>query len=221
MKKTLIALVALTGVVGATTTEFDVSRTDNAVSFTETDDILTLTYTDWSYSGGGSNNVGGWQSPTNANYQNSFSPDAQLRSGTTDSWTMNFTLTNNGEEKITLTKFVFDVYCINGGGSDKNADIPVTLTLGGVSSGVTLKYGGQTAEGVLDLAGGSKSISIGANETVNLSLTMGDAKSYNTYSGITSGSVTYTIGDAVVPEPTTATLSLLALAGLAVRRRRK
>ena len=221
MKKTLIALMALAGVAAAETLTFEVERNQNAVTFALAEvtiqEILTLTYTDWTYSGGGNNNVGSWQSPSNTAYQNSFSPDAQLRSDTSDSWTMNFTVTNNTEKEITLTQFTFDAYGINGGGSDKNAVIPVTLTLGQVSTSINLAYGGSTTTGTLDLAG-DNAITIGANETVTLALTMSNATSYNTYSGITAGSVTYTLP---VPEPTTATLSLLALAGLAVRRRRK
>lgn len=213
--------MALAGVAAAETLTFEVVRDQNAVTFefdeATAQEVLTLTYTDWTYSGGGNNNVGSWQSPSNAAYQNSFSPDAQLRSGSSDSWTMNFTVTNNTEEEITLTQFTFDAYGINGGGSDKNAKIPVTLTLGQVSTSIELAYGGSTSTGTLDLTG-DNAITIGANETVTLALTMSNAKTYNTYSGITAGSVTY--GN-LVPEPATATLSLLALAGLAVRRRRK
>ena len=42
-----------------------------------------------------------------------------------------------------------------------------------------------------------------------------------TVKGTEGGSYTTTMGQLVVPEPTTATLSLLALCGLAMRRRRK
>lgn len=222
MKKTLITLFALAGVAAAETLTFEVERDANAVTFAfdevTVQEILTMTYTDWSYNGGGNNNVGSWQSPTNAAYQNSFSPDAQLRGNTTDSWTMNFTVTNNTEEEITLTQFTFDAYGINGGGSDKTAEIPVTLTLAGITTNISLAYAGHTTTGTLDLAG-DNAITIGANETVSLALTMTARNGYNTYSGITAGSVTYTTP--VIPEPTTATLSLLALAGLAARRRRK
>lgn len=222
MKKTLITLLALAGVASADTLNFEVERDANAITFAFNEvtaqEILTLTYTDWSYNGGGNNNVGSWQSPSNTAYHNSFSPDAQLRSGQADSWTMNFTVTNNSAEAIILTQFTFDTYGINGGGTDKTAEIPVSLTLGQVTGSVNLAYGGATETCTLDLTG-ANAITLGANETVALALTMGNAKNYNTYSGITAGSVTYSAP--VVPEPATATLSLLALAGLAARRRRK
>lgn len=222
MKKTLITLMALAGVAAADTLTFDINRTGNDVTFefdeAAAQEILTITYTDWTYSGAGNNNVGSWQSPSNAAYQNSFSPDAQLRGNTTDSWTMNFTVTNNTEEEISLTQFTFDTYGINGGGSDKNATIPVTLTLAGITTNISLDFGGRTTTGTLDFTG-DNAITIGANQTATLALTMAATNGFNTYSGITAGSVTYTTP--VIPEPTTATLSLLALAGLAARRRRK
>ena len=210
--------MALAGVTAAETLTFDVERTGNAVTFdlgeAATPAILTLTYNNWTYNGGGGNEVGAFLEPT-TNYKGTFSPKGQLRSDTTDSWTMNFTVTNNTGAIVTLTQFTFDAYGLNGDGSDKTADIPVTLTLGGVSTNISLAYGGSTTKGTLALTG-DKAITIGANSSVTLSLTMGNAKTYNTYSGIKSGSVSYSI-----PEPTTATLSLLALAGLAARRRRK
>ena len=222
MKKTLITLLALAGMATAETLTFEVERDANAVTFAfdevTAQEIMTLTYTDWSYNGGGTSNVGSWQSPSNTAYQNSFSPDAQLRGNTTDSWTMNFTVTNNTEEELSLTQFTFDAYGINGGGTDKNASIPVTLTLGQASASISLAYAGSTTTGTLDLTG-DNAITIGANETVSLALTMTASNGYNTYSGITAGSVTYTTPS--MPEPTTATLSLLALVGLAARRRRR
>ena len=214
--------MALAGVAAADTLTFDVERSASAITFefaeVTAQDILTLTYTDWTYTGGGSNNVGAWQSPSNTVYQNSFSPDAQLRGNSTDSWTMNFTVTNNTEAELTLTQFTFETYGINGGGSDKSASIPVILTLGQASANVSLEFEGRTSTGTLDLSG-DKSITIGVHETVTLALTMTASTGYNTYSGITAGSVTYTTPAA--PEPATATLSLLALAGLAARRRRR
>ncbi len=233
MKKTIIALFALSGVLAAEEQNFSMVRDTEGVSFTLGEAVLTqlnenaleLSYTGWSYSGDGNNSTG-WKNPSNANYANTFSPDGQLRSGQSDSWTMNFTIKNNGKENVTLsiTEFVFNCYGINGDGSDKNATIPVTLTLAGTNAGVnysasvssdnySLSYGGNTSAATLTF---TTPITLKANESMDLALTMSGAKSYNTYSGITSGVVKYTI-----PEPATATLSLLALAGLAARRRRK
>ena len=213
-----------------TTVVFDIDRSGDAVTFTEDDSVVSLNYTGWSYSGEGNNNVGSWQTPANAAYSNSFSPDAQLRSGTTDSWTLNFTLTNNGTEDIILTGFTFDAYGINGGGSDKTAVIPVTTTLktgtsefdnrtvftdtSGNPTSYYLDFGGRTTSSTFTLG----NIVLAVGETSTFSFTMGDATSYNTYAGLTGGSVTYS-----VPEPSA--FGMLAGAGalalVAARRRRK
>ena len=218
--------MALAGVASAETLTFEVVRDTNAITFefaeVTAQEIMTLTYTNWTYSGGGSNNVGSWQTPKNEAYQNSFSPDAQLRDSTQgatlpDSWTMNFTVTNNSGADITLTGFTFDTYGYFGGGEDRNTVAKVTLTLNKVTTELfELGKQGATTTATLTFTG-DNAITIGAKDSVNLALTMNGADPYNTYTGITAGSVTY----AIVPEPATATLSLLALAGLAARRRRK
>lgn len=214
--------MALASMAGAETVDFDINRDDNNVSFNLDDaTVLTLSYTNWTYNGGGSNSVGSWQTPEHEAYQNSFSPDAQLRDGVgtqelPDSWTMNFTVTNNTDAVITLTQFTFDTYSYFGGGKDRDSAVQVTLTLGQVTTErFDLGYKGDTAEAVLNLTG-ADAITIGAKQTVSLALIMNGSDPNNTYTGIKSGSVTYS----VVPEPTTASLSLLALAGLAARRRR-
>ncbi|MBQ7024528.1 MAG: PEP-CTERM sorting domain-containing protein [Akkermansia sp.] len=226
MKQTLITLLALAGVAAAETLTFEVVRDTNAITFefaeVTAQEIMTLTYTNWTYRGGGDNNVGSWQTPKNEAYQNSFSPDAQLRDSTQgetlpDSWTMNFTVTNNSGADITLTGFTFDTYGYFGGGEDRGTIAKVTLTLNNVTTELfELGKQGATTTATLTLTG-DNAITIGAKDSVNLALTMNGADPYNTYTGITAGSVTY----AIVPEPATATLSLLALAGLAARRRRR
>ena len=218
MKKTIIALMAMAGVAMANETlTFSLDRDGTSVVFTEASEIISLDYIGWEYAGTGSVSLGEFETPTNEAYQNHFTPKAQLQSGKDDSWTMKFSVTNDSAEAITLTQFTFDCFGINGGGSDKSAEIPVTLTLGDVSAEATLGKGGAVKTATLGTG-----IEIGAYGSVELSLTMGSAVSYNTYSGITAGSITYTTATAApaVPEPTTATLSLLALAGLAARRRR-
>ena len=224
MKKyiTLAALLAAgTTFANAETIAFDIERSGDTITFSGLDATgFELAYTNWTYNGGGNHNDGAWQNPSNAAYQNTFSPDAQLCSGSTDSWTMNFTFTNNGTEDVVLTQFTFDCYGINGGGSDKDAAIPVTLTLGyngeSVSSSeFNLGYEGQTNAGTISFGEGGLEVEAGAS--VNFALTMGGAKNYNTYSGITGGSFT------TIPEPSAFGMlaGLGALALVASRRRRK
>lgn len=217
MKKVAL-MMALVGMASADTLTFDVTRDDNDVQFQfgeGVDSALSLTYVNWEYAGAGNCEEGAWQSPDNSNYQNTFSPSAQLRAGTDDCWTLNFTVTNNGSETLNLSQFTFDVYGINGGGSDKSGAPIVEMTLDGGSSGsVILGIQGNTATATLDMTG----LTLSANQTISLALTMGNDQLFNTYSGIKSGSVTYSV--ATIPEPTTATLSLLALGCLALRRRK-
>ncbi|MBQ6704459.1 MAG: PEP-CTERM sorting domain-containing protein [Opitutales bacterium] len=224
MKKyiTLAALLAAgTTFANAETIVFGIERSGDTITFSGLDATdFGLSYTNWTYNGGGNHNDGAWQTPTNAAYQNTFSPDAQLRSGQTDSWTMKFTFTNDGTEDVVLTQFAFDCYGINGGGSDKNAAIPVTLTLGyngeSVSSSeFNLGYAGETNVGTISFGEGGLEVSAGGS--VEFALTMGGAKSYNTYSGITGGSFT------TIPEPSAFGMlaGLGALALVASRRRRK
>lgn len=95
-----------------------------------------------------------------------------------------------------------------------------SVTLGGLKTGYTMKYASAKGNGFdateltqtareLTLVKVTGSLTKAATVTVE-----GDASSRNAF-----GMVAYSV--ASVPEPTTATLSLLALAGLAARRRRK
>ncbi|MBQ8517379.1 MAG: PEP-CTERM sorting domain-containing protein [Akkermansia sp.] len=230
MKTTLITLFALAGLAAAETVEYTLSKDSTAtwgdpqtlalgtgVTFNETDGVISLSYLYTTMGSGGSASVAGsWETPTS--YANTYSPKVQLQSGKTDSWTLSFSVTNNGQQDITLTGFTFDGYCINGGGGDKSAAIKVSTSLTGVEDSVEveLQTGGRTGEAAF-----STNILLGAGKTTTLDFTLGSAQTYNTFAGLTGGSVTYTTASASVPEPATATLSLLALAGLAARRRRK
>lgn len=261
MKKTIFALLSLVGVAMGTTTEFTITRGESAtwgsattpgtgITFTDTDDTLTLTYLYTSMGTGGSASVSGsWETPTNAKYAGSYAPKVQLQSGSADSWSLTFSVTNSGEKAITLNQITLDTYGINGGGGDKNAYIEITPTLThvntltdvktvynnsnfyinpddtgwvldttGTSTVFNLDYGGRTHEACFKIAQG---LTLDAGKSATLTFTLSSPKSYNTFAGLTGGSVSYTTASASVPEPTTATLSLLALAGLAMRRRRK
>lgn len=226
MKKTLVALFALAGVVMAktVTTEFDIERVGKSISFTEMDEAISLSYVDWTYVGGGANSVGDFVETAQSSYVNTFSPDSQLRANQPDDKiTMNFTITNNGNEAITLDKLNIQGYCINGDGGNKNGSVTeMSFTMQLFSEGtaiseatsISLKTGNNVSGGDLPLTTYKV---IEADESANISLTISHAVGFNTYFGLTGGSVTYS----TIPEPAAATLSLLALAGIATRRRRK
>lgn len=220
--------MALAGVTMAETitTEFDINRTGTTITFTEFDEAITLSYENWTYAGGGNKNVGAFVPTSQSNYVDTFSPSGQLRANEAgDIITMNFVITNNGADDITLDSLNIQGYCINGDGSNKTGNVTemnFTMQLFADSlavseaSEISLKTGNNISGGDLSL---TTPLCINAGESAKLSLSVSNAKGFNTYIGLTGGSVTYST--VVVPEPTTATLSLLALAGLAARRRRK
>ena len=234
MKKTLITLLTLAGVaMGTTTTEFTISKIDGAtwgdaetpgtgVTFTEEDTALTLSYLYTSGSGGSASVTGNWETPES--YVGSYSPKVQLTSSNrNDKWTLTFSLTNDTEEVITLTGMSFYTYVVNGGGTDKNTDFTASAKLSGVEDAVTAIFSKNDVPGsgekgnthtVAFTFDTPVNLAAGANQELSFTLTN---SSFDTFAGLTGGSVTY----AIVPEPATATLSLLALAGLAARRRRR
>lgn len=95
-----------------------------------------------------------------------------------------------------------------------------SVTLGGLKTGYTMQYAsakgnGFDATGLTQTARELTLVKVTGSLTKDATVTVvGDANSRNAF-----GMVAYSV--ASVPEPTTATLSLLALAGLAARRRRK
>ena len=97
------------------------------------------------------------------------------------------------------------------------------LTLNSATSGILGTTAGDVVlngfYGVNELVFGGGEVSLAAGESVDISITMSSSQYTNdgTYVGLSGLGLTYQ----VTPEPTTATLSLLALAGLCARRRRK
>ena len=141
---------------------------------------------------------------------------------------------NGGTHTLTFSNLAAGTYTLSafGGYNGKDRMANMSITLGG---GLSANWSYQ---GCLDGAWSESATATGSSITMN---TQGNAQTdhgyYFTADGITveeGASLTVTItgtGDyartplnyvsLMVPEPTTATLSLLALAGLAARRRRK
>lgn len=229
MKKTIIALMALAGVAAADTTEaitlwnteFSVTTTgEDAGQWTLSDEQKSLLVSsEWSLVK--ADNTALLSTTTNA---------AELRPntnvGSDQGWSLDFTLTNSSTEVVTLTSLTFDTLIFAGSGSyqsyNTDRDFVFTLTYGDE----TLKTENWTIGGngtsspssgvitfTLDTA-----VELAANESISLGFDV--AKGTNNpgcFLGLKSISAT----GATIPEPTTATLSLLALAGLAARRHRK
>ena len=231
MKKTLIALIALAGVAAATET----STTPITLTATFTSSIAATYPADASYavaiqSLSVANKTGG-------SYMTEYlRPDLNMNTGR--NWTLSFTLTNNGNEVITLNSVIFDSFIFNGSGEQHNDDdvsrqARFTLT---DSSSTVLGTNDVTftsssdyntdADSTITFA---SSLKVAAGESIQLNLTVGrdSLSNLGAFVGLKgatfSGEVTVpeVPNTPAVPEPATATLSLLALAGLAARRRRK
>ena len=230
MKKTLITLLSLAGVamgIDYKTIDYTFGRAtvDDVTTITITSEqsqALTLNYVGTTYETGGSSAVGMINADS---YAGTYTPNVQLRQNqASDYWMITFSVTNNTSELITLTNMGFDAYVVNGDGSNKNFNASVTttntLTIEGIETPWVqenaIATGGNTTDVSFVLGpNDTTSVDLLAGETVQVSFKLGSAKTYNTYAGLTGMSVSY------IPEPATATLSLLALCGLAARRRRK
>lgn len=224
MKKTIIALMALAGVAVAaeeTTKELTFAGFNTELAevsaFKPSEYTLTLTFTGTDFDGYGSGYIlklaenwgvftqaGNYIAMENTNVGDRAWVDPTSTSGTTFTWTSTGTTTDT-----LLDSWVSKD--TNGGKAQpgvKNMSFTLDVTAAGsvITLGMTNGTTSVIETGyVVDLA--------------NIKLIDGSAAGANQgVTGISNASITYT---PTVPEPTTATLSLLALAGLAARRRRK
>ncbi len=198
MKKTIIALMALAGVAAATPAE-DVT---NAIlgSGYQAGDAFTLTFTIDSTSFNGYITApvitlaSGWNINSQAGTYLGFSDTTDSVDGSLTTSEATYSSSNKNEVQGTIS--------VGDKGWFYKVDGLNTLTFTITESTLSMTKG-TTDVATLDIDGGltASNITIGSNIT-----------------GISGLSFTTT---PAVPEPTTATLSLLALAGLAARRRRK
>lgn len=148
-----------------------------------------------------------------------FTPDSNVGSG--DDWTLNFTVTNKGEEAITISDITPGVFSFTSGGASQgdNTSRPIILSLSGDITGET----NYTTKGTSATAGSlapvkltlDSDVDIDAGKSISFALNVKENNTESTYIGLASATV------AIIPEPATATLSLMALCGLAVRHRRR
>ena len=224
MKKTLIALMALAGIANANeySGTFSWAANTNPV-FTLSDEVveeaLTLTNITCNKT----------YKATNVN-SGTLTPNQNVGEAAGNSWTLTFNVNNTTSQDIVLTGITLDAFLFNGGGNSQNADTyarPVSFTLTNGTDTVattTVAYAPTAAyqndwenDAVFSFGEG---VTLAANSTATYTLTVSNAQTataYGTFVGLKGATFT----TAAIPEPTTATLSLLALAGLAARRRRK
>ena len=238
MKKTIIALMALVGVASAT--ESDITPITLGVTFDDcaqatasavtlsvegvmTGSVASLVQTDTT--NGVSLKISGAAGRDKA----VFTPDTNVGDGTP--WTATFNFENVDKALTSLDSINLGVVLFSGGGDYQTSyaswtgDITFAATitdsttasqLGTFAYTLTPESGRGSTPFNITLSG--TSIDLTDVSSFNMELKLTETLGTGTFAGLKTMGFT---GTPVVPEPTTATLSLLALAGLAARRRRK
>ncbi len=225
MKKTIITLLALAGVASAnysgtfaweanTTPEFTFINAPG-ITLTVTGMKIDDTSVDFDTASPKANNL----------VSKALTPNTNVGNGGT--WSIDFTISNASAQALTMKAITFDAFAYNNGGDAQNADtytraISFALT-GAVDASVVHSFTNVDTDGdgyANDYYWNSNPtitfsapLEIAAGDAADFTLTVSKSDSKGCFIGLA--------GATLVPEPTTATLSLLALAGLAARRRRK
>lgn len=208
MKKTIIALLALAGVAAAeTTTTVDTIDaawgTAPAVAGNCWSGDYTLTFTlDSLYTLEGSGSVIGFYRGSATN--DTYGYNAIVLGGTDTALTLTVGRGRAYNTEDNATGIDAETYFTFAGGADDKVTFSTTIQKG-VTYTLSVTGGDQAMTPTLTWNGGTETLaSYKGNMNGNAALT----------NVLNKGTIT-------IPEPTTATLSLLALAGLAARRRRK
>lgn len=171
----------------------------------------------------------------------SLCPHVNLDSEEASWWTLSYTVTNSSEDIVRVTSLVLDMYAMHGTHDATpepiKDDVIATLLPGYeyhnqtgsfTETNITLKgtgdYGVSDGSTTLLLPTGFI-LNPGENLTIYMTVSAphNEGSDYtNLYVGLKGFEFSgYFVSSSNVPEPATATLSLLVLAGLATRRRRK
>ena len=231
MKKTIIALMGLASIAGAEqyTGYFTWSAT-NGYSFAFDSNGLTMTGITSTVEQKDINSITLGVDPNTfvVDDTSAYTPNVNIGTNA-GTWELSFTLSNTSESSISIETMNLDVFLFNNGGNkqvDDSKDRAVTFTLSVIESEDSTQIGTVTMPGykagqyynvALDIA---ENYTLDSRESVVLALKAADGNNEitnGTFVGLSAVGFT----TAPIPEPTTATLSLLALAGLAARRRRK
>jgi MYXO-CTERM domain-containing protein len=243
MKRTIIALMALAGVAAAEDWTATFTSKNQTINQTGTDysaifsagTPLTLDITGLTLQNTGKDQGNGTYGKDTNGVGNaspsSIRPNVNIGNG--GSYTLSFILTNTSQADINLTSLSVNTFTYGSAGNfHQNVDRPITLTLlGGLTgssnktmSSPNIPNTDNTTPILLTL---NEPVLIKGEKELSFNLTITENNSGGTFVGLKGATfsgeiVTPVIPDTpAVPEPTTATLSLLALAGLAARRRRR
>ena len=222
MKKTIIALLALAGMASADYTG-DFSWTDGSLptfTFDDTTDLM-LMVDEVTVDGAVST-----APKTNSVYSGTLTPSTNVGNGGT--WSISFAIVNNSTETLTLNGITFDAFAYNGGGTAQDADTltrDITFSLTGAADASVVHSFGNVGD-VMNWDTNptltfDAPVEIAAASQVRFDLSVVKSESVGCFIGLSGATLNTPAAASAVPEPTTATLSLLALVGLAARRRRK
>lgn len=174
-----------------------------------------------------------------------FSPNANVGSTGNNTWSVSFTFTNTTSQDMLISSIDLSVIGFTGagaaqnggngvannnyvGGYENNFNKPVDMTLSiDGQTDQTLTYNGATAangntgswDGIHTGSFDYNDFLLKAGESLTLTITASNNSAYSKgcFVGLTGIQIN---GDLVVPEPATASLGLLGLAALMMRRRR-
>lgn len=215
MKKTLTLLFAAAGFAAATEYEY----TDWNGSFTMDRSgapFFTLEDSDAPFS----ITLINLDSVPNYSNQNKFEPNKDIGKG--GSYTFSMAVKNTSDEAIELSSITLGVYLFRFTSAPKEIILTGTRGYRGTET-ITIDSTTGTTDLLIDFD--HSPIMIDAKETWRFNFEIKSSATSSVYLGLSSGTFTtrteVVSGDDNIPEPTTATLSLLALAGLAARRRRR
>jgi len=230
MKKTLITLMALAGVAVAEdwTATFSSSdqtyhqdHNDYSAEF-EVNAPLTLQFDNLTFGSTGTYNGSYTAGAVNPS---AIRPNANIcKEGAAGTYTLTFTLTNESENTLTIDAITLNVFGYNSSGNAHSEGTPeayfdLTYELPNSSESITMQQNANVfSTGTVTYAmQEGKSIDLVAGDSITMALNVTRKSGGGGFVGLSGATIT----GQLVPEPTTATLSLLALAGLATRRRRK
>lgn len=174
-----------------------------------------------------------------------FSPNSNVGNSQNNTWSVSFTFTNNGSQDMLISSIELSMIGFTGvgaaqnagggvannnyvGGAAGNLNKPVNITLGmRGQDNQTLAYNGATTtnqttgswDGVHTGNYEYSNVLLKAGKSMTLTVTASKNEAYG--SGCFIGLKEIQVNGEVVPEPATASLSLLGLAALMMRRRRR
>ena len=209
----------------ATFTTSDKSYSQTAANYTATFDTeapLTLKFTDLAITAGNGATSTNYDGSNDELNPTSIRPNVNVcqKDVSTNTYTLSFYVENKSQMSLAIANITLDAFGYNSTGmahaeGTPKANFALAYTLNESPLTITADAIDVKNSATVNFDLGNNAITLGAGEKVTFSLTVSKEDGNGSFVGLKSATFK------VVPEPTTATLSLLALAGLAARRRRK